>query len=80
MFVESYTLTVLSKCTEGGFQTEKWTKTFTFKFHIFLESFSVFLGDGEQRVADGIRLMDGGMVVMGQRSSKSTFVAKNIKN
>ena len=59
MFVESYTLTVLSKCTEGSFQTEKWTKTLTFRFHVFLESFCAFLGDGEQQVADGIGWMDG---------------------
>ena len=53
MFVESYTLTVLSKCTEGGIQTEKWTKTFTFRFHVLLESFCAFLGNGAQQEADG---------------------------
>ena len=73
MFVESYKLTVLSKCTEVGFQTEKWTKTFMFRFHVFPVSFCTFLGDGAQRVADGIGWMDVGVVIMGQLYSMSTL-------
>ena len=40
-------------------------------------SFCAFLGDGEQKVADEIKLMDG-MVIIGQRSSKSTFGANEM--
>ena len=38
-------------------------------------SFCAFLGDGEQKVVDEIEWMDG--MVIGQRSSKSTFDANN---
>ena len=39
-------------------------------------SFYAFLGDGEQKVADEIEWVDG-MVIIGQRSSKSPFDAHN---
>ena len=39
-------------------------------------SFCAFLGDGEQKVADEIEWMDG-MVIIGQRSSKSPFDAND---
>ena len=36
MFVESYTLTVLSKCTEGSFQTENGQKPLRLDFTFFI--------------------------------------------